>query len=158
MSLVGASLGLPENHHRTVWQQWEQALLACQRKWRCRMKRIVMAWATCVVLAFGASAVNAAEAPTSGAKSTVMAGMSGIRLPTTHKAVKAPEIVVAKRGRRVLRGVAIGAAIVGAAIIASEAARADRRRAHRHRRNCRKWLRRCERGNDRACWRYDNRC
>ncbi|MFT5509151.1 MAG: hypothetical protein ACI89J_002232 [Hyphomicrobiaceae bacterium] len=124
------------------------------------MKTLGLAMVASLALAIGAGAANAAEAPATIAKTTTMHGMSGIQLPRTQKAAKPAEIVVAKRrrGRRVGAGLAIGALIIGGAIIASEQARADRRRVRRNRRNCRTWLRRCNRGNDRACWRHDNRC
>jgi len=89
----------------------------------------------------------------------------GIQLLIAEKTIEPAKIVVAKRrrGRRIGTGLAIGALIVGAAVIASESARADRRRsrrrASRHRRNCNRWIRQCNRGNDRSCWRFDNnRC
>lgn len=74
--------------------------------------------------------------------------------------------IVHKTGRRGRRGLAIGAGIVTLGIIGAIAAseRARARRYNRHYRydnyhhRCRRLLRRCRRGNDRACWRYDNRC
>lgn len=120
------------------------------------MRRLVLPVAFAMVIGVVGQA-SAAEVVTSAAKSSAIAGMSGIQLPMAQSTAPQKNIVVAKR--RVWRGVAIGAAIIGTAIIASEAARAEsRRRARRHRRNCRNWFNRCNRGNDRACWRYDNQC
>ena len=111
----------------------------------------------------------------------VQAGVVG-PMSSTTKAEMGTSLIeeVGRRGRRGRRGhrrrgrgrgLAIGAGIVTLGIIGALAAS---RRAHsrdyyyersyqpRHRyhyRNqCRRWLNRCRRGNDRACWRYDTRC
>jgi len=64
-----------------------------------------------------------------------------------------------RRGRRVAAGIALG--ILGAAAIASQARshhydRDDR--SWRHERRCNRWRRWCRNGEDRACWKFDNRC
>lgn len=53
--------------------------------------------------------------------------------------------------RRRNRNAAIGIGALVTGIIASEVARENRR-------DCRRWARRCDRGNWRACRRYDNNC
>jgi hypothetical protein len=70
-----------------------------------------------------------------------------------------------RRNRKIGAGVAIGAAILGAAIIANQPAYADDRRDDRYRdrrynrrNSCRSLRRRCNRGSDRACYKFDRRC
>lgn len=77
---------------------------------------------------------------------------------------------VGRRRRNRHRGYGIGAGIVTlgilGAIASSRRAHADDRYyeerryrpRHSYRNKCNRWLRRCRRGNDRACWRYDTRC
>ena len=66
-----------------------------------------------------------------------------------------------RRNRKFGAGVAIGAAILGAAIIANQPAYADDRyrdRRYNRRYSCRNLRRRCNRGSDRACYKFDRRC
>lgn len=73
--------------------------------------------------------------------------------------------LVHQTGRRSRRNARIAAGVVAGvagAIAINELYRSERRREarrwSRHRRNCRRWLRLCEYGSDRSCWRYDTRC
>ncbi|MEL6298432.1 MAG: hypothetical protein AAFV26_09565 [Pseudomonadota bacterium] len=112
-----------------------------------------------LVLSFGAA--NAAEVrmPTSGANAELSKSFS---MPQLAKKETAKNIVVARRrgrrGRR--RGAAIALGILGVvgAVAAAKAAERSYRRDRRYRRQCRRWLRRCERGNDRACYRFEDNC
>ncbi|SRR6056297_2143640 len=91
---------------------------------------------------------------------------AGVVNPTTMKpkAQVADSLVeeVGRRGRRFRRGAAIGAGIVTLGILGALAAKRghayDRRYESRYERRCRRWRRRCYRGNDRACWKFDSRC
>lgn len=73
---------------------------------------------------------------------------------------------VGRRSRRRKRRLATGAAIAIGVLGAAAAARAYHddddgyrdRRWRRHERRCRRWRRWCRDGEDRACWKYDNRC
>jgi hypothetical protein len=94
----------------------------------------------------------------------VQAGVVG-PMSTTAQTEMSADIVhkVRRRGR----GLAIGAGILTLGIIGALAAR-DRaharpyryesRRRNNYNKRCRRLLRWCRRGDDRACWRYDNRC
>ena len=72
--------------------------------------------------------------------------------------------LVQKTGKRSHRNGAVAAGIALGVLGAAAAAHAHRdnhyrdRRWSRHKRNCRRWRRWCHHGDDRACWRYDNRC
>ena len=59
-----------------------------------------------------------------------------------------------RRGRRIAAGIALGLAT---AAIASHAYRHGYYES-RYERRCRRWARKCEWGNDRACWKLDTRC
>lgn len=109
----------------------------------------------------------------------VQAGVVG-PMSSTAKAEMGTSLIeeVGRRGRRSHRrrgrrgrGLAIGAGIVTLGIIGALAAsrRANSRdyyeerhyqprHRYHYRNQCRRWLNRCRRGNDRACWRYDTRC
>lgn len=71
-----------------------------------------------------------------------------------------PIQVAGKRWRRRGRRVGAGLAIIGIIGLAAAAAarESERDRDYEHERQCRKWLRRCDRGNDRACWNFDEHC
>jgi hypothetical protein len=85
-------------------------------------------------------------------------------MSTTVKTEMSTDIV--HKARRRGRGLAIGAGVLALGILALSARdraharpyRYERRRRVSHRRQCRRLLRWCRRGDDRACWRYDNRC
>lgn len=109
--------------------------------------------ATIGAAALAITAITPAHAGVVGPMSTT--AQTGIGADIIHKA--------RRRGRR---GLAIGAGILTLGIIGAIAA-SERARARRYDRRyyyddyehqCRRLLRRCRRGNDRACWRYDNRC
>lgn len=109
--------------------------------------------------AAGAAEVRMPAAPKAGA----LAG--SFSLPQVETAKKADKIVVAgRRFRRRARGAAIALGVLGVvgAIAAAKASereyRRDRRYHRRIRRSCRRWLRDCEDGYDRACWKFENRC
>ncbi len=99
---------------------------------------------------------------TAVSKTPVHATMAGPAV--VGKSVLADNAIVHKtgrRGRRLATGIAIGLGILG--IIAASKARArhyddyevyDRRMARR----CRRWHRRCLNGNDRACFKHEDRC
>lgn len=106
----------------------------------------IAAAAATVIIAAGAPA----QAQMSGFKSIApAAGESQIIHKTGRRG---------RRGRRVAGAIALG--LIGAAIVAGGA------RAHydhdyrysRHQRRCNRWRRWCRNGEDRACWKYDNRC
>ncbi|MFY0611273.1 MAG: hypothetical protein JXQ99_07100 [Hyphomicrobiaceae bacterium] len=119
------------------------------------------------------AATAGAAAFLSASFAPVQAGVVG-PMSTATKAQMGTEMIheVGRRRRNRHRGYGIGAGIVTlgilGAIAANRSARAndyyyeERRYRPRHRysyRNkCRRWLRRCRHGNDRACWRYDTRC
>ena len=102
----------------------------------------------------------------------VQAGVVG-PMSSTAKAEMGTSLIeeVGRRGRRRRgRGFAVGAGIVTLGIIGALAAsrrahsrpyyveRYEPRHRYYYRNQCRRWLRRCRHGNDRACWRYDTRC
>lgn len=62
-----------------------------------------------------------------------------------------------RRGRHVAGAIALG--LIGAAVIAGSARASHYDRGYsRHENVCRKWHRWCREGDDRACWKYDDRC
>lgn len=77
------------------------------------------------------------------------AGMAG--LGSAHNAAASSEQLLHKT-----RGRAAAAALgfVAGAMLAGAAANAASRRA----RICRKWLRSCNYGSERSCWKYDTKC
>ncbi len=151
------------------------------------MKNIFLAAGLCLTVLFSGFAASAAKAPTHATTPSqgVVSSQAGI-MPAPAASVATKSVIVAqrnrrrgganrgrrgrpgargrgrrggsgrgrRRGRNIGKGVAIGAAILGAAILAGQASRAD----DRYSRRCRRWRRHCRRGNDRACWRFDNRC
>ena len=79
------------------------------------------------------------------------AGMAGLaNAPTGMKTSENFIHQTGSRGRR-------AAWIAGAVILGLAAAEASRR-STRHERRCRRWLNRCDRGYEQACWKYDTRC
>ncbi len=89
------------------------------------------------------------------------AGMSGLAGNSAMAAYQDDLVIKTgrRRGRRLATGIAIGLGILGI-IAASRAARAGHYDDYewRHVRRCERWRRRCLNGNDRACFRFDNRC
>ncbi|MGI9410436.1 MAG: hypothetical protein ACR2OV_10215 [Hyphomicrobiaceae bacterium] len=86
------------------------------------------------------------------AQAPAEAGMAGLAAP--QKSASTSEQLIHKTGRRGRRA----AIIAGAVILGIAAAEASRRRSSRHYRRCRRWLDRCDRGYEAACWKYDSRC
>ncbi len=102
-------------------------------------------------LAIAAFAASPASANMLSANSMVVAAPTAEAGAIVHK--------TGRRGRRGRFAAGLALGIVGAAIASHHYGRGYRdRRWSRHERRCRRWRRRCYRGNDRACWRYDNRC
>jgi hypothetical protein len=103
-----------------------------------------------VALLAAATAVSAAPA------SAQMPALKSLDTATTESGI------VHKTGRRgrVAAGIVLG--IVGAAIAnhAYGYSQPDYEESweERHERRCRRWRRACNRGHDRACWKYDDRC
>jgi hypothetical protein len=65
-----------------------------------------------------------------------------------------------RRSRRIGAGIA-ALGLLGVAAIASHAQASDdnySEREYRHQRRCNRWQRWCNTGENRACWKYDNRC
>ncbi|MDH3582214.1 MAG: hypothetical protein OEM91_16520 [Hyphomicrobiales bacterium] len=78
-----------------------------------------------------------------------MSGMSGLK--TAAVAPAQSESLIRKtriRSSHVALGIVLG---LSAAALAAESAKHQARL-------CRKWSRRCDRGNERACWNYDTKC
>ena len=86
------------------------------------------------------------------AQAPAEAGMVG--LTAVQKGAATSEQLIHKTGSRGRRA----AIIAGAVILGIAAAEASRRSNSRHYRRCRRWLDRCDRGNEAACWKYDARC
>ena len=61
-----------------------------------------------------------------------------------------------RKGRRIAGAIALG--LIGAAVIAGSARASRYDHADRYERRCNKWRRWCRNGEDRACWKYENRC
>lgn len=115
------------------------------------------------------AATAGAVALSFAALTPVHAGVVGPMNPiaqTQEQAKEASDLVhqVGRRGRRALAAGIITLGVLGA-IAASRAhdrhhyyerRYTPRRRYYRNK--CRRWLRNCRYGNDRACWRYDTRC
>ena len=93
-----------------------------------------------------AASIFTAHAP------TAEAGMAGLAAP--HHSANGAEEMIHKTGNRGRRA----AIIAGAVILGLAAAEASRRSSSRHHRRCRRWLNRCDRGYEQACWKYDTRC
>ncbi|RPG39358.1 MAG: hypothetical protein CBC34_014510 [Hyphomicrobiaceae bacterium TMED74] len=105
---------------------------------------------TIAVIASAAAMMMIASAPSSAA------GMSALKALETGAATSDNLVhKTGRRGRRIAAGIALG--IVGAAI-ATHAYRHHHYRPSRWERRCNCWARKCEWGNDRACYRYDTRC
>ena len=113
---------------------------------------------------------QAAEMPSAKTSAEALTGGFSVALPklAANDAANSGEPIKVA-GRRFRRGVAVGLGILGiAAIVAASEARARRRshhyeprRVHRRaspRRTCSRWLRHCDRGNYRACDKYDAYC
>ena len=108
------------------------------------MKKIIASAAIITIAAFSAAPASAQ-----------MSGFKNISATT------ASSTIIHKTGRRgrVAAGIALG--LIGAAVISSHARASyyDRDdREFRHERRCRRWRHWCRNGEDRACWKYDNRC
>lgn len=119
-----------------------------------------------VALCITATNVTAAEMPRAGGLSLPLSSPQALAIPGGLVSKAKPQARIQLAGRRRFRrrrrhgGAIAGAIALGVlgAIAASEAARANDRRAHRHARSCRKWLRKCDRGSDWACDKFDDNC
>lgn len=83
--------------------------------------------------------------------------ISGFKSLETTIAATGPALIhkTSRRRGRIAAGVALG--VLG--IIAAGQARAHYiDRDNRYEKQCRRWRRWCREGEDRACWKYDNRC
>ncbi|MEL6872530.1 MAG: hypothetical protein AAFO62_07010 [Pseudomonadota bacterium] len=112
---------------------------------------------------FSVGAANAAEVRMpAAANAGALAG--GFSIPALETGTKVKKVQVAQRRRRRRirrrRGAAIALGVLGVvgAIAAAKASEREYRRNRRYRRRCRRWLRQCEDGYDRACYRFEDRC
>lgn len=133
-----------------------QRLSELQSKGRDVMHKTVAAVAAAAALSMGLAFTSAPAS--AGAVAAPLA--AGAKLDAGSSLV---EQVGRRRGRRIARGAAIvGLGILGAAAIVGAAKAARRDRHHRRRRyhdRCEAWLYRCEeRGNRRACYKFDRYC
>lgn len=112
------------------------------------MKTVFAAFAIAAIAATAAVPANAQMSALKSLNNGAAASESAI----VHK--------TGRKGRRIAAGIALG--IIGAAALASGAHAYDRdyeeERYWRRRNRCNRWRRWCRRGNDRSCWKYDNRC
>lgn len=116
--------------------------------------------AALIMLGMMMSQASAAQMPdVDQVKPVVSGGFSPI-LPLAEKQDAAKPIQVAsRRWRRRAAGAAIALGILGiAAAVAAKEARRERHYYDDYDRECHKWLRRCDRGNDRACYKFDRYC
>jgi Ni/Co efflux regulator RcnB len=112
------------------------------------MKKII---ATAAIAATIAVSASPASAQMSGFKSMNPAASADNLIEKTGRR--------GRRGRRIGAGIALG--LIGAAVIAGHASRHGdyyEDRYSRHERRCNRWRRWCRNGEDRACWKYENRC
>ena len=101
--------------------------------------------------AVAAATLIAAQLPANAQMSgfTAMAAAQPTTNPDLHK--------TSRKGRRVAGAIALG--LIGAAVIAGSARASYYDDGEsRHERRCRNWRRWCRDGEDRACWKFENRC
>ncbi|MEM9029461.1 MAG: hypothetical protein AAGC70_13945 [Pseudomonadota bacterium] len=122
--------------------------------------------AALIACGLSVSGASAAQMPSPASKAGQLSGGLSVALPGigakgpgATKKLKVAQRRNRRRSRRRRnrnRNIAIG---IGAlTVLGIAAAAANEAEAKRFRRNCRRWLRRCDRGNLRACDRYDEYC
>jgi len=114
---------------------------------------------TILAMAIGAAALSIA---------TISSAQAGVVGPASiaPNAIVGDSMIETVGRRRRRRHVGYGAGLITlgilGAIAASRANSSERRSEPRyeddHRYRCKRWRRRCNRGNDRACWKFDSRC
>lgn len=95
---------------------------------------------------------------------TFSSAQAGVVSPASiaPKAIVGDSMIETVGRRRRRRHVGYGAGLITlgilGAIAASRAHSGERYYDDRHYYRCKRWRRRCNRGNDRACWKFDSRC